>query len=178
MNGEDDPLKAGSLVELIDRLVDPLQPAPVSMRPETAGWAVLAVVLALALIFAAWRCWRHWRANAYRRAALAELGAAGDDPSAIAAILRRTALAAWPRGEVASLSGEAWLAFLDATGGRGAFAGGPGRAILAAPYRRDAAPMPELIALAARWIRRHRVRPSSRKGRAARPAQTPAEARS
>jgi hypothetical protein len=149
-----------SLVGLIDRLAEPAAPAPIPLTPETAGWTVLALLLALALAWLAWRGWRHWRANAYRRAALAALDAAGDDPAAIAQILRRTALAAWPRREVAHLTGTAWLAFLDATAGDGAFTGGPGRALLEAPYRPDAAvPVPGLRELAARWIRRHRVTP-------------------
>ncbi|UOM33487.1 DUF4381 domain-containing protein [Acuticoccus sp. I52.16.1] len=147
-----------SLVDLLDQLVEPQPPAPVSMMPETAGWAVLAALVLVAAAFGAWRWWRHWRADAYRRAALAELAAAGDDAARIATVLRRTALAAWPRERVAALSGEAWLAFLDETGGDGGFGGGPGRALIAAPYRGDGGASPEVAALAARWVRRHRVR--------------------
>jgi hypothetical protein len=128
------------------------------MAPQTAGWTVLTVVLTLVLAWLAWRWVQRWRANAYRRAALAELDAAGDDPAAVADIVRRTALAAWPRDRVASLSGTDWLRFLDATGGGGGFLDGPGAALASAPYRSDAAvPAPGLGALAARWVRRHRV---------------------
>ncbi|HMQ95081.1 MAG TPA: DUF4381 domain-containing protein [Amaricoccus sp.] len=145
-----------TLIDLLHELVEPAEPPPVTMTPQTWGWAVLAVLLALALAWLAWRAWRRWRANAYRRAALAELAAAGDDPVAIAGILRRTALAAWPRERVASLTGRDWLAFLDATGG-GGFAGGPGAALAVAPYRDDAVPVPGLGEAAALWVRRHRV---------------------
>jgi hypothetical protein len=158
MNEGDAAAEGINLVDLIDRLAEPLQPAPVSMAPQTAGWTVLAVLLALVLAWLAWRWVQRWRANAYRRAALDELDAAGDDPAAIADILRRTALAAWPRGRVASLSGADWLHFLDATGGGGGFLEGPGAALASAPYRSDAAAAaPGLGALAARWVRRHRV---------------------
>lgn len=146
-----------SLVELIDRLVEPTAPAPVSMAPQTAGWLAIAVAVALALAWLSWRRWRRWRADAYRRAALAELAAVGDDPSAIAAIIRRTALAAWPRREVAGLCGTDWLRFLDATGGSGAFTAGPGAALATAPYLRSATSASGLNALAARWIRTHRA---------------------
>jgi hypothetical protein len=145
-----------SLIDLIDQLVEPPEPAPVAMTPQTWGWAVLAALLALALAWIAWRAWRHRRANAYRRAALAALASAGDDPVAIADILRRTALAAWPRETVAGLAGADWLRFLDATGGGGGFADGPGTALVSAPYRAGP-PAPGLGALAERWVRRHRV---------------------
>jgi hypothetical protein len=153
MNGDDAPT---SLIGLIDQLVEPHEPPPVAMTPQTWGWAVLAALLALALVWFGWRAWRRWRANAYRRAALAELAAAGDDPARVAEILRRAALAAWPRERVGSLTGREWLAFLDATGGTG-FVAGPGAALVEAPYRRGDSPVPGLGEVAARWVRRHRV---------------------
>lgn len=155
MNGDGATPEVTNLVDLIDRLAEPGEPAPVSMAPATAGWTVLALMLALAILWLLWRGVRQWRANAYRRAALAELASAGDDPAAVAAILRRTALAAWPRTRVASLRGGEWLRFLDSTGGDG-FTDGPGAVLARAPYR-TAGPTPGLGALAARWVRRHRV---------------------
>lgn len=150
-----------NLLELLDGLVEPAVPVAVPMTPQTAGWAVLAGLLVIALaVLVVWRV-RRWRADRYRRAALAELAAAGEDPAAIALILRRTALAAWPRERVAGLAGQDWLAFLDRTGADrafadGAFAKGSGRVLLRAPYR-ACPPEPGLAALAARWVRRHRV---------------------
>ncbi|MFC3612311.1 DUF4381 domain-containing protein [Lutimaribacter marinistellae] len=154
MNEEDTP-QALNLIDLLDGLVEPPVPEAVAMTPQTAGWAVLAVLVLLGLLWLVLRFVRRWRANAYRRAALAELGAAGDDPAVIAAVLRRTALAAWPREEVASLTGEAWLRFLDRTGGKEGFAAGPGQAMEAAVYRGGTTAMPELTEMAARWIRQH-----------------------
>ncbi len=162
MSGEAKPEEAVNLIDLLDRLAEPPTPPPVSLAPQTAGWIVLAVLLVLAIAWFAWRALRRWRANAYRRAALGELAAAGDDPAAIAAILRRTALAAWPREQVAALTGQDWLRFLDRTGG-GGFAEGPGSLLLTAPYRAHQVPSdPGLKDLAVRWVRRHRV---SGKGR-------------
>ena len=51
---------------------------------------------------------RRHRRNAYRREALRELEEA--DAADISAILKRTALVAFPREQVASLSGAAWMA--------------------------------------------------------------------
>ena len=107
---------------------------------------------------AAWlaRRWiRHHRANAYRRAALREITAAGQDPAALAEILRRTALSAFPRAEVAGLYGDAWLGFLDRAYGGTGFRDGPGRAIALAPYA-PREPSADLAPHAAAWVRRHR----------------------
>ncbi|MEP5516176.1 MAG: DUF4381 domain-containing protein, partial [Bauldia litoralis] len=72
-----------------------------------------------------------------------------------ATILRRTALAAFPRHDVAGLQGDAWLAFLDASYPGSGFSDGPGAVIARAPYE-PAADAPGLAALATDWIRRHR----------------------
>jgi hypothetical protein len=95
----------------LDRLRDIVQPGPVSWWPPAIGWWILlaAVVTALALI--SWRAWQSWRANAYRRAALRELQSAAD-VAEIADILKRTALAAYPRTDVAALSGASWSKWL------------------------------------------------------------------
>lgn len=143
-----------NLIGLIDGLIEPPPPPPVSMMPQTWGWAVLAVALA---VLAGWLIWRwiaHRRANAYRRAALAELDRAGSDAAEIAAILRRAALAGYPRAQVAGLTGADWLEFLNQTGGD--FDAATGAALLAAPYRGDAAADPAVRKAAEGWIRRHR----------------------
>ena len=114
-----------SLVELLDQLQDIVEPPPVSMAPATWAWAVLAALLLALAALAACAWLRHRRRTAYRRAALAELDALapalarGDAPAlaALAALIRRTALAAFPRDEVATLTGSGWIAFLDRTGG-------------------------------------------------------------
>ena len=154
MNGEENAAPA-NLIELINRLAEPAAPPPVPMMPQTAGWAVLGVLALIALALLAVLALRRWRANAYRRAALAALADAGDDPAAIADIVRRTALAAYGRTEVASLYGAAWLAFLDRTGGGDGFTEGPGAVLAVSPYRVDPERVPGLGELAARWVRRH-----------------------
>lgn len=144
-----------NLVELLDKLAEPPMPEPVSLAPQTAGWWVLGAVLLLSLAYGLWRLWLHWRADAYRRAALHRLRKAGQDPALIATILRRAALAAYPRREVAGLAGTDWVAFLRATG---SFPEAAGPALIRAPY----APVGEAGVLrkaAERWIRTHRRAP-------------------
>jgi hypothetical protein len=68
-----EPQPADSLIDLLDQLQDISEPPPVSMWPATWAWAVLAGLLLLALAIGVVALFRHRRATAWRRAALAEL---------------------------------------------------------------------------------------------------------
>jgi len=139
-------------------------PEPVSMAPQTAAWWVLFAVLALLVIVLALLAVRRWRKNQYRRDALTRLDGLGPDELAqLPELVKRVALDAWPREEVARLSGEPWLAFLDRSlGGGTAFTAGPGRVLPALAYDGDLSPTgaasDELVALVRTWIRKHKVR--------------------
>ena len=136
-------------------------PPPIPWWPPAPGWWLLAGLLLATLLGLLW--WR--RRTHLQRAALRELDAlvqSGEATesqlAALNRLLKRYALACWPHSEVASLSGEAWLAFLDAHGGGTGFSEGPGRALLIGPYSPDAKLSPELISLARRWIRTNHPR--------------------
>lgn len=147
-----------NLVALYDALAPIAAPPAISRAPQTAGWWVVAaaILLTIAVTGFAWR--RHDRANAYRRAGLDALDEAGQDPAAIAMVLRRTALAGFPRGSVASLHGPEWLGFLDATAPGAAFTGSTeGAQLASAPYRQKQASA-GLQAKARLWIKTHKVR--------------------
>ena len=151
-------LSSLTLVELLDLLEPVPEPPAVSLWPQTAGWLVLGIVL---LAVAAWliRRWRAARrANAYRRAALMELAAAGDDPARLAAILRRAALVAFPRARVAGLHGDDWLAFLESSCDGADFRTGTARVVATAPYA-PAPPDAAVTAQVAHWLRHHRRSP-------------------
>lgn len=124
---QQDPLTRLALEKLADIAVPP----PVSWMPQTWGWALLALVAAALLLLAVWRWHRRRVANRYRREALAELtrieqklgdaSARAEALEAMPELLKRVALAAWPRDAVASLSGGSWLAFLRKHGGDKSF---------------------------------------------------------
>ena len=132
---------------------------PHSWPPAPGWWLLLALIVATAAAVAVLG-WRHWRRARRRRRILAELeriGAQRTGPplvAGVAALLKRTALMTHPDADAAALSGDAWLGFLDRTGGDGQFANGPGRVLAAGPY----APTTEgldkqaLLALARRWL--------------------------
>jgi len=94
------------------------EPDGVSLWPGAPGWQILASLLALWLALLGWRHWQRWRRNRYRREALAALRAArtlGPEKrlQVMARLLKASALAAFPRQDVAALSGESWLDWLD-----------------------------------------------------------------
>jgi hypothetical protein len=151
------------LIGLLEQLEPIPEPALVSLWPQTAGWLWVGLLVFGLAVWLIRRSLRRHRANRYRRAALREIGAASGSPAALAEILRRTALAAFPRTAVAGLYGDEWLAFLDRTGGLdrpGAgcdFREGVGRAFAQAPYAREMAESADLAALAKRWVLGHRT---------------------
>ncbi len=98
-------------------------PADIGWFPPAPGWWLLGLLLLAALVFGLWRVWILYKAKAYRREALRELNALHSDwqhtsnpqqyLSGVNQLLKRVALRSFPRQTVASLSGPAWLEFLD-----------------------------------------------------------------
>ncbi len=130
--------------------------------PPAPGWWLMGAVILIVLILAvvkglqAWHRWRRRRFVLNELQALSKLDAGPELAARTSALLKRVALERFARREVARLSGEAWLAFLDRTGGDGRFAGAPGRVLADGPYvaatQFNAA---ALLELAADWVRRN-----------------------
>ena len=133
MNPQDIPLRGLHLPEAI------------SWWPLAPGWWVLIAVLLVTAVLLV-RAWlkRHAQ-SAARRKALRQLEesrsafAYHGDPVVLGAevseLLRRAMLAYAPRAEVAGLTGDAWLAWLDRDLDESQFQRGAGRALLDLPYR-------------------------------------------
>lgn len=108
----------------LENLHDIVTPGPTPWWPPAPGWYVLIVLLVI--IFAWWsvRRMQRWWGNRYRREALAILQEMrvreSESPAStlmeLDQLLKRVALAAWPRETVAPLSGQAWIDFLRTTG--------------------------------------------------------------
>ncbi len=120
--------------------------------PEPIGWWPLApgwwLVIALVLFVLGWlllRAWRKYQFHAPRRYAIRELAAVESEylehrnpvtlGQQLSELLRRAMMAYAPRHEVAGLTGEAWLEWLDKDLPVPYFHTEGGKSLLQLPYR-------------------------------------------
>ena len=145
-------------------------PEPISWWPQTLGWKLLALAAALWACYELYRAALRWWHNRYRREALRQLSSvqreAGNQLQEVVAVLpyymKVTALQAYPRQDVASLTGNDWLTFLDSHYSGPSFSGGIGVKLLAVTYlppekwQLDEKESHALIGMSRQWIARHR----------------------
>ena len=121
-------------------------PEAVGWWPPAPGWWFLGLLVLVGLVLLLVNYVQRRARGVARRRALRELDTLIADFEAhrdavrfaagVSALLRRAMLAYAPRGEVAGLTGEAWLAWLDRGLEHPQFVDGPGRKLLELPYRR------------------------------------------
>ena len=142
-------------------------PAAPDFWPPAPGWWLLAALFSGLVAWAAVLLWRQFRIRRQRERILALLEQV-EHPTGrtvtpeflaqLSVLIRRLALMRFPRQEIASLTGQDWLQFLDRSGGNGQFCGGPGRVLAQGPYMRsvpDAIDSRALSNLVRQWIRRN-----------------------
>jgi hypothetical protein len=146
----------------LQELRDVHLPDPISLWPPALGWWIVFGLVVTGVIVSLWmRAYR--RRTKARRLAMAELGVVKqhygthqDDQWVVrrlSEIVRRYAMATFPRTEVASLAGSSWLQFLDRTGGTNQFTEGIGHLLSSGPYRPlVAASAADLVPLVEHWI--------------------------
>ena len=120
-------------------------PDAVGWWPLAPGWWVLLLLLVVTLGYGLYRAYRSRQHNAARRFALRELSRfeaeylEHRDPvrlgKELSALLRRSMLAYADRDEVAGLTGEAWLEWLDKEMPLPYFHTDGGKSLLQLPYR-------------------------------------------
>ena len=120
-------------------------PEAIGWWPLAPGWWVLLALVVVALAYTAWRLYKRWQFYAPRRYALRELARfeaeylEHRDPVALgkqlSELLRRGMLAYAPREEVAGLTGDDWLAWLDEGMPLPYFHTEGGKSLLDLPYR-------------------------------------------
>jgi hypothetical protein len=154
---------------LIHGIDEIMLPGTTSWWPTAPGWQVLGAIAALLLIFKVSRLAIDWWHNRYRREVLRQLSSvqqeAGNRLQDVVAVLpyymKVTALQAYPRQDVASLSGDDWLMFLDSHYSGPSFSGGLGKKLLSVAYlpteqwQLDDHESFALIEMSRRWIARH-----------------------
>jgi len=132
-------------------------PEPVSWWPPAPGWWLTTALIIVVFAGAFWLL-RQWQRRRWRREALEELARLQQSATSyqqlqqLSALLRRVAMTCFPRQQVASLTGPAWLDFLDSNGG--SFKD-YAEILLEAPYRADnMTEINGLIRQAEEWIKR------------------------
>jgi len=136
-------------------------PEPVGWWPLASGWWIALFALVV-LTVAVYLLVRRWRRRTVIKLALSEfdsLEAAALPPAEklrqLSILLRRAAMSADVRADVAGLTGEDWLRWLDGPLDRPDFSAGPGRLLLTGPYQPvQEGSLAELFALCRTWLRR------------------------
>ncbi len=104
---------------VLGNFVKVVSPEDISWLPQTVGWAWLGAILLILALRYSWRRLRLWYRNRYRREAtarLAQFTTTGEQEFWVLELnklLKITALAAFSREQVARLSGEQWVDFLN-----------------------------------------------------------------
>jgi hypothetical protein len=141
-------------------------PAP-PFWPLAPGWWIVGAIVFALLAWTAVLLWKRERVRRRRRRVIDALTVlertlaterSAEGLARISVLLRRLALTRFPRDKVAALSGDAWLRFLDESGGNGRFSDGPGRVLADGPYRRTLASDLDIAALGAlvrEWVDRN-----------------------
>jgi len=144
-----------------------LSPDP-AFWPPAPGWWLITVLLLMLLIWLAVKARYLYYSHCQRRELSKEIekldlecGKQEDARFAagLSGLLRRLALLRFPPDQVAALSGNDWLHFLDQHGGQQQFQNGPGQVLAEAPYAPDQTlDRVALTTLVTAWIRHNTKR--------------------
>ena len=120
-------------------------PEPISWWPLAPGWWLVIALVLFALGWLLLRAWRKYQFHAPRRYAIRELATLESEylehrnpvtlGQQLSELLRRAMIAYAPRHEVAGLTGEAWLEWLDKDLPVPYFHTAGGKSLLQLPYR-------------------------------------------
>lgn len=137
-------------------------PETIGWFPPAIGWWLVVVLMPLTLWFLYWLYKRLTRKTAIKvaRQLLANIKNSSMDNAQklteLSAWLRRVAISTAPRTQTASLTGQAWLAFLDSSLKDSPFTTGIGRCLVDAPYRKvmpSETEISQLIDLCENWLK-------------------------
>lgn len=138
-------------------------PDMVGWWPPAPGWWLILVIIPL-LFWLGLRLYRHLSRNTALKSARKLLAEIKQDDTQddferlcrLSVLLRRVVISLAPRSEAASLTGPAWLEYLDRSLPGQPFSQGVGRQLIDAPYRNKetvAADLAALIRLCEDWLK-------------------------
>jgi hypothetical protein len=149
--------------ELLQQLRDIHYPPHIPFWPLAPGWYVVIVLVLIIMGLVSYFCYRSWVKHRLKRIVLQriqELELQDEVKIHIAAelsvLLKRAALASYPRSLVAGLFGEDWLKFLDQTAATTQFTQGSGRLLIVYPYQPEHEHIPsDLFHLIKEWVKKN-----------------------
>jgi len=130
----------------LENLRDIHLPETVSSWPPAPGWWLLALLILSCIGWVIWKLWKNHQQKHLLRLSLASLEKLETDYvehqdsqrliRQYSSLLKRVALARFPRQKVASLNGSSWLKFLDQSAETSLFNSTAGQLLINAPYQR------------------------------------------
>ncbi|MEL0081806.1 MAG: DUF4381 domain-containing protein [Gammaproteobacteria bacterium] len=144
-------------------LRDIILPARIDWWPPAIGWWLLLALVIAALALSIWLWRRHRRRQRIIKPARQQLqqierrfSRHGDSRQLLqelSTLLRRVALSRAPRNQVAGLTGQEWLRWLDQGLPDQPFSSGPGKVLADQVYRAEVAiDADSLVKLCERWL--------------------------
>ncbi|WP_342447551.1 DUF4381 domain-containing protein [Legionella israelensis] len=160
------PAQAKSTPESLKQLKDIHLPAPISWWPLAPGWYILAALLLFIFLALAYKIYQRYLDSRPKKQALKLLDEYYQQyekqrncsfiSARVSELLKRVALAYYPRKNVAGLKGEDWIHFLNRTGKEVNF--NPVKnMLLELPYQpNETCSLKPLFTRAERWIKQRR----------------------
>lgn len=149
--------------DLLKQLRDIHYPPPIPVWPLAMGWYILFGLLIVVAILVAYLWIQQIKKQLLKKIVLKRLDeleeqqhVQQDVAEELSMLLRRAALAKYPRHVVAGLYGEEWLNFLNKTAMTTEFTEGVGKLLIVSPYRGKAQALPEsLFHLIKNWVKKN-----------------------
>ena len=137
---------ANPLDNPLSKLRDIHLPEPISAWPPAPGWWILTILLITMTVWLSWKLWKKYQQKHLYRISnhsisqlQLEYTEHQDSHLLIrqySSLLRRIALAQYPRQQVASLTGTSWLEFLDKSASTNLFNAELGQLLINGPYQK------------------------------------------
>lgn len=142
----------------LENFADIVLPEELPWGPIQPGWWVLLATVIMLLGWYAYRRYRHWKRNAYRREAFSKLGSM-TDLRQLNGIAKQAAISAYPNDAIHLLWGKNWTDYLNSKTSKPCFADGDDRLFDDLLTRPESSWPEEISSLKEhvyRWLKQHK----------------------